>query len=73
MSETRVREEIVKLGRSLFDRGLTCGSGGNLGAAQSAVVNLTSLQYAFSPALFGARFFNPSIIYCEKEESVIRA
>jgi 3-dehydro-4-phosphotetronate decarboxylase len=30
MSETRVREEICRLGRSLFDRGLTPGSSGNI-------------------------------------------
>lgn len=31
MNETRIREEIVELGRSLFDRGLTFGSTGNIG------------------------------------------
>lgn len=30
MSETRVREAICRLGRSLFDRGLTPGSSGNI-------------------------------------------
>jgi 3-dehydro-4-phosphotetronate decarboxylase len=30
MSETRIREEICRLGRSLFDRGLTPGSSGNI-------------------------------------------
>ena len=30
MSETRVREEICRLGRSLFERGLTPGSSGNI-------------------------------------------
>src|ERR1700687_3221098 len=29
MTETRVREEICRLGRSLFERGLTPGSSGN--------------------------------------------
>ena len=30
MSETKIREEICRLGRSLFDRGLTPGSSGNI-------------------------------------------
>src|SRR5271169_4367904 len=30
MSETRVREDICRLGRSLFERGLTPGSSGNI-------------------------------------------
>jgi ribulose-5-phosphate 4-epimerase/fuculose-1-phosphate aldolase len=30
MTETRIREEICRLGRSLFDRGLTPGSSGNI-------------------------------------------
>jgi 3-dehydro-4-phosphotetronate decarboxylase len=30
MSETKIREEIVRLGRSLFERGLTPGSSGNI-------------------------------------------
>ena len=30
MTETRVREEICRLGRSLFERGLTPGSSGNI-------------------------------------------
>src|SRR5882757_7996416 len=30
MSETRIREEICRLGRSLFERGLTPGSSGNI-------------------------------------------
>jgi len=32
MSETRLREEICRLGRSLFERGLTPGSAGNISA-----------------------------------------
>jgi ribulose-5-phosphate 4-epimerase/fuculose-1-phosphate aldolase len=28
--ETRLREQIVEFGRSIFDRGLTAGSSGNL-------------------------------------------
>jgi 3-dehydro-4-phosphotetronate decarboxylase len=32
MSETALREEICRLGRSLFDRGLTPGSSGNISA-----------------------------------------
>src|SRR5258706_13647225 len=32
MSETRIREEICRLGRSLFERGLTPGSSGNISA-----------------------------------------
>jgi ribulose-5-phosphate 4-epimerase/fuculose-1-phosphate aldolase len=31
-AETRLREEIVTLGRSIFDRGLTAGSSGNISA-----------------------------------------
>ena len=30
--ETRLREQIVEFGRSIFDRGLTAGSSGNLSA-----------------------------------------
>ena len=30
MSETKLREEICRLGRSLFERGLTPGSSGNI-------------------------------------------
>src|SRR5258706_11630236 len=30
MTETKVREEICRLGRSLFERGLTPGSSGNI-------------------------------------------
>ena len=30
--ETRLREEICRLGASLFDRGLTCGASGNISA-----------------------------------------
>jgi ribulose-5-phosphate 4-epimerase/fuculose-1-phosphate aldolase len=30
--ETRLRERIATLGRSLFERGLTAGSSGNLSA-----------------------------------------
>src|SRR3989475_3487677 len=30
MSETKIREEICRLGRSLFERGLTPGSSGNI-------------------------------------------
>jgi ribulose-5-phosphate 4-epimerase/fuculose-1-phosphate aldolase len=30
MTETKIREEICRLGRSLFDRGLTPGSSGNI-------------------------------------------
>lgn len=32
MSETRLRDQMADLGRSLFDRGLTAGSSGNLSA-----------------------------------------
>ena len=32
MSETRIREDICRLGRSLFERGLTPGSSGNISA-----------------------------------------
>ncbi|MFT4148562.1 MAG: aldolase [Paracoccaceae bacterium] len=31
-AENRLREEICHLGRSLFDRGLTCGASGNISA-----------------------------------------
>jgi len=30
MDETKLREEICRLGRSLFERGLTPGSSGNI-------------------------------------------
>jgi ribulose-5-phosphate 4-epimerase/fuculose-1-phosphate aldolase len=32
MSESRLREEICRLGQSMFERGLTCGSSGNISA-----------------------------------------
>ena len=32
MSEARLREEICRLGQSMFERGLTCGSSGNISA-----------------------------------------
>jgi ribulose-5-phosphate 4-epimerase/fuculose-1-phosphate aldolase len=32
MNETRLREEICELGKSIFDRGLTAGSSGNISA-----------------------------------------
>ncbi|HXL27712.1 MAG TPA: class II aldolase/adducin family protein, partial [Bradyrhizobium sp.] len=32
MTETGLREEICRLGRSLFERGLTPGSSGNISA-----------------------------------------
>ncbi len=32
MSETSLREAIVRFGRSLFERGLTFGSSGNISA-----------------------------------------
>src|SRR5437868_5557250 len=32
MSEAKIREEICRLGRSLFERGLTPGSSGNISA-----------------------------------------
>jgi ribulose-5-phosphate 4-epimerase/fuculose-1-phosphate aldolase len=30
MSETRIRDEIARLAKSMFDRGLTFGSSGNI-------------------------------------------
>ena len=30
MNESRVREEICEFGKSIFDRGLTAGSSGNI-------------------------------------------
>lgn len=30
MTETKLREDIARFGKSLFDRGLTCGSSGNI-------------------------------------------
>ena len=32
MNETKLREEICMLGKSMFDRGLTVGSSGNISA-----------------------------------------
>ncbi len=36
MSEARLREEICRLGQSMFERGLTCGSSGNISARLEA-------------------------------------
>jgi ribulose-5-phosphate 4-epimerase/fuculose-1-phosphate aldolase len=33
--EARLREEIVEFGRSIFERGLTAGSSGNISSIQS--------------------------------------
>ena len=30
MTENRIREDIARLGKSLFERGLTAGSSGNI-------------------------------------------
>jgi len=60
MTETRVREEICRLGRSLFERGLTPGSSGNIsvklhdGAAGDADQRLAGIAGPARLARLGA-------------------
>src|ERR1700730_18041151 len=53
MSETKIREEICRLGRSLFERGLTPGSSGNIS------VKLDD-GYIVTPTNASLGFLNPA-------------
>ena len=53
MTETRVREEICRLGRSLFERGLTPGSSGNIS------VRLDDGGYMVTPTNASLGFLDP--------------
>jgi 3-dehydro-4-phosphotetronate decarboxylase len=54
MSETRIREEICRLGRSLFERGLTPGSSGNIS------VKLDDGGWLVTPTNASLGFLDPS-------------
>jgi len=54
MTETRVREEICRLGRSLFERGLTPGSSGNIS------VRLDDGGYLVTPTNASLGFLDPA-------------
>ena len=54
MTETRVREEICRLGRSLFERGLTPGSSGNIS------VRLDDGGYIVTPTNASLGFLDPA-------------
>jgi ribulose-5-phosphate 4-epimerase/fuculose-1-phosphate aldolase len=56
MSETRIREEICRLGRSLFERGLTPGSSGNIS------VKLDDGGYLVTPTNASLGFLDPSLL-----------
>src|SRR5215470_3912575 len=54
MSETKIREEICRLGRSLFERGLTPGSSGNIS------VRLADGGYMVTPTNASLGFLDPA-------------
>ena len=54
MSETKVREDICRLGRSLFERGLTPGSSGNIS------VRLEDGGYMVTPTNASLGFLDPA-------------
>jgi 3-dehydro-4-phosphotetronate decarboxylase len=54
MSETKLREEICRLGRSLFERGLTPGSSGNIS------VKLDDGGYMVTPTNASLGFLDPA-------------
>lgn len=54
MSETRVREDICRFGRSLFERGLTPGSSGNIS------VKLEDGGYLVTPTNASLGFLDPA-------------
>src|SRR5580692_11442667 len=54
MTETKVREEICRLGRSLFERGLTPGSSGNISA------KLDDGGYMLTPTNASLGFLDPA-------------
>ena len=56
MSETGIREEICRLGRSLFERGLTPGSSGNIS------VKLDNGGWLVTPTNASLGFLDPALI-----------
>ena len=54
MTETGIREEICRLGRSLFERGLTPGSSGNIS------VRLDDGGYMVTPTNASLGFLDPA-------------
>jgi 3-dehydro-4-phosphotetronate decarboxylase len=54
MSETKIREEICRFGRSLFERGLTPGSSGNISVA------LEDGGFLVTPTNASLGFLNPA-------------
>ena len=56
MSETKIREEICRLGRSLFERGLTPGSSGNIS------VKLDDGGWLVTPTNASLGFLDPAMI-----------
>src|SRR3954447_14748655 len=54
MSESKIREEICRLGRSLFERGLTPGSSGNIS------VQLDDGGYLVTPTNVSLGFLDPA-------------
>src|SRR5277367_583137 len=54
MSETKIREEVCRLGRSLFERGLTPGSSGNIS------VRLDDGGYMVTPTNASLGFLDPA-------------
>src|SRR5260370_34421419 len=54
MSDSRLREEICRLGRSLFERGLTPGSSGNIS------VRLDDGGYMVTPTNASLGFLDPA-------------
>ena len=56
MSDTRIREEICRLGRSLFERGLTPGSSGNIS------VRLDDGGFIVTPTNASLGFLDPSLL-----------
>src|ERR1700744_4220791 len=54
MTETRLRDEICRLGRSLFERGLTPGSSGNIS------MKLDDGSYMVTPTNASLGFLDPA-------------
>ena len=56
MSEARLREDICRFGRSLFDRGLTPGSSGNIS------IRLSDGNWLVTPTNASLGFLDPARI-----------
>ena len=65
MTETRTREEICRLGRSLFERGLTPGSSGNIS------VRLDDGGWLVTPTNASLGFLEPAKLSRLRSESVV--